>query len=63
MLKLTYYGYVRGVTGTMKKTLTIFMVVMFVAFAVVMYIYWQSEEKAVMKGVLVDNVTCREKCA
>lgn len=46
----------------MKKTLTIFMLLMFVAFAIVMYMYWQKEAKAVTKGVLVKNVTCREKC-
>ena len=37
----------------MKKTLTVFMIVMMLAFAVVMFFYWHEESRAISKGVLV----------
>ena len=37
----------------MKKTLTVFMIVMMLAFAVVMFFYWHEESRAISEGVLV----------
>ena len=38
-----------------RRVVTIFMVVMIIAIAVVMYLYWQRETTMIMKGVLVDS--------
>lgn len=45
-----------------RKIVAIFMVVMIIAVAIVMYMYWQRETTMIMKGVLVDsrNVVANE---
>lgn len=44
-----------------RRVVTIFMVVMIIAVAVVMYLYWHRETTMIMKGVLVDSRNVVEK--
>ncbi|MDE6635765.1 MAG: hypothetical protein K2K09_04055 [Lachnospiraceae bacterium] len=44
-----------------RRVVAIFMVVMIIAVAIVMYMYWQRETTMIMKGVLVDSRNVVEK--
>lgn len=44
-----------------RRVVAIFMVVMIIAVAIVMYLYWQRETTMIMKGVLVDSRNVVEK--
>lgn len=45
----------------MRKIITACMVVMLIAVAIVMYMYWQQESVTIMKGVLVNSHSVMER--